>query len=91
MLSVSGLISTNTGTPPRSTNALAVETNVNDGMTTSSPGSMPASSAAISRAAVHEWVSSARPHPTVCSSHSSQRFENWPSLDRWLQLIASRM
>jgi hypothetical protein len=31
MLSVSGLISTNTGTPPRSTIAFAVETKVKDG------------------------------------------------------------
>ena len=40
MLSVSGLMSTNTGTPPRSTTALAVETKVKDGMMTSSPGPM---------------------------------------------------
>src|SRR3954463_10429970 len=40
MLSVSGLMSTNTGTPPRSTTAFAVETKVKDGITTSSPGPM---------------------------------------------------
>ena len=54
MFSVSGRMSTNTGVAPRSTNALAVETNVNDGMITSSPGPMSSSSAAISSAAVHE-------------------------------------
>ena len=52
--SVSGRMSTNTGPAPRSTNALAVETKVNDGMITSSPGSRSSSSAAISSAAVHE-------------------------------------
>ena len=36
-------MSTNTGTAPRSTKALAVETKVNDGMITSSPGSRSAS------------------------------------------------
>ena len=38
ILSVSARMSTNTGTAPRSTNAFAVDTNVNDGMMTSSPG-----------------------------------------------------
>ena len=51
MLSVSGRMSTNTGVAPRSTNALAVETNVNDGMMTSSPGPRSSSIAAISSAA----------------------------------------
>ena len=59
MFSVSGRMSTNTGTPPRSTNAFAVETKVYDGMMTSSPGPMSASIAAISSAAVQECVSSA--------------------------------
>ena len=40
---VSALTSTNTGTAPRRTNAFAVETKVNDGMITSSPGETSAS------------------------------------------------
>ena len=44
-------MSTNTGTAPRSTNAFAVDTNVNDGISTSSPGSRSSSSADISSAA----------------------------------------
>ena len=44
------------GPPPRRTTALAVETKVNDGMMTSSPASIPARMAAISSAAVQEWV-----------------------------------
>ena len=63
MLSVSARMSTKTGTPPRSTKAFAVDTNVNDGMITSSPGRMSARSAAISSAAVHECVSSALRQP----------------------------
>ena len=43
-------MSTNTGTAPRSTKALAVETKVYDGMMTSSPGPTSARMAAISRA-----------------------------------------
>lgn len=39
--------------------ALAVETKVNEGIMTSSPGCISARSAAISRAAVHEWVNNA--------------------------------
>ena len=38
IFSVSGRMSMNTGTPPRNTNALAVEENVYDGMMISSPG-----------------------------------------------------
>ena len=41
MFSVSGRISTKTGTPPLSTTALAVDTNVKEGMITSAPGSIP--------------------------------------------------
>jgi hypothetical protein len=58
MLQVSSRISTNTGVAPRSTNAFAVDTNVNDGMRTSSPGPTSDSIAAISSAAVQECVSS---------------------------------
>jgi len=44
---------------PRSTNSFAVDTKVNDGMMTSSPGCRSTRSAAISSAAVHECVKSA--------------------------------
>ena len=51
--------------PPRTTTAFAVETKVNEGMITSSPGSIPASVNAISSAAVHEWVRNARRAPVA--------------------------
>ena len=56
---MSGLMSTKTGTAPRSTAALAVDTKVKDGMMTSSPGARSNSIAAISMAAVQECVSRA--------------------------------
>ena len=71
-------MSTNTGVAPRRTKALAVETNVKDGMITSSPGPTPLRIAAISSAAVHEWVSNAFRLPTRSSSHPWHCFENWP-------------
>ena len=55
ILSVSGSISTNTGTAPRRTTALAVDTKVKDGMITSSPGFRSHRMAAISNAAVLGW------------------------------------
>ena len=67
---MSGRMSTNTGLAPRSTNALAVETNVSDGMITSSPGPMSSSIAAISSAAVHDGVNRALAQPNSRSSHS---------------------
>ena len=73
MLSVSGLMSTNTGTPPRSTTALAVETKVKDGITTSSPGPMSRRSAGISSAAVHECVRSTAPALIRSLSQTWQR------------------
>ena len=85
---MSGRISTNTGTPPRRTNAVAVVTNVNEGMTTSSPGSIPASIAAISRAPVHEWVRRALRQPVLRSSHSWQRAVNGPLPEMWPPAIA---
>ena len=60
MLSVSGRMSTKTSRAPSRTNALAVDTNVNDGKITSSPGFRLHKMAAISRAAVHEGVNSTR-------------------------------
>lgn len=91
MLSVSARMSTNTGTAPRSTNAFAVETKVKDGMITSSPGTRSSRIAAISSAAVHEWVSSARALPVCSSSHAWQRLVNGPSPDRWPLRCASAM
>ena len=67
---MSGRMSTKTGTAPRSANALAVETKVNDGMITSSPGPTSASSAAISSAAVHECVSRAAAAPVSATSQA---------------------
>ena len=59
MFNVSGRMSTKTGRAPRSTKALTVETNVNDGTITSSPGRMSKRRAAISNACVQEVVRSA--------------------------------
>ena len=67
---MSARMSTKTGVAPRSANAVAVDENVNDGMITSSPARSPASSAAISSAAVHDGVSSARIAPVRSSSQS---------------------
>jgi hypothetical protein len=55
---VCGSLSANTTLAPRRMNALAVDTKVNDGMMTSSPGPTPARIAAISNASVQEDVSS---------------------------------
>ena len=57
---------------------MAVETNVNDGMITSSPGPTPLRIAAISSAAVHECVSSAFWLPIRSSSQAQHRFVNAP-------------
>src|SRR6266404_4953294 len=91
MLSVSSRTSTNTGTPPRSTKALALETKVNEGMMISSPGPVPARIAAISRAPVHECVSSALREPMVRSSQAWQRLVNGPSPERCMFSCACRM
>ena len=84
-------MSANTGTAPRSTNAFAVETKVNDGMITSSPGARSSSSAAISSAAVQLWVSRAREAPVSAASSPWQRLVNGPSPERWPFSCASRM
>ncbi len=83
MFRVSGRMSTKTGTPPRSTKALAVDTKVNEGMMTSSPGPTSQRMAAISSAAVQEWVSSALRQPRFCSSHSLHCRVKWPSPEMW--------
>jgi hypothetical protein len=91
IFSVSSRTSTNTGTPPRSTNALAVETKVNEGMMISSPGSIPARIAAISSAPVPECVSRALAQPLARSSHAWQRLVNGPSPERCMFSCACRM
>ena len=75
---MSGRTSQNTGRAPRSTNAFAVDTNVNDGTITSSPGWMSSSSAAISSACVQEVVSSAaRRAEHRCSSSWHRVVKVW--------------
>jgi hypothetical protein len=91
MFSVSGRMSTNTGTPPRTATALAVETNVNEGMITSSPGPIPARMIAISSAAEQEGVISASAQPTRSRSHSEQRRPKTPLPDSWPSAMASSM
>ena len=91
MFSVSGRMSTKTGVAPRSTTALAVDTNVKDGMMTSSPGPSSSSIAAISSAAVQEWVSKACGQPIACSSQAWHFLVNGPSPDRCWFWIASSM
>ena len=70
--SVSGPQSANTGVNPRMAKALAVETKVNDGTMTSSPGRASSRSADISSAAVHEFVRSAVRAPVISSRRDSQ-------------------
>src|SRR3954468_15502184 len=82
MFSVSGRQSTHTGTPPRSANAVAVEQNVNDGTSTSSPGPTSSSSADMSSAWVQEVVSSADLAPATSSNRLVARLVNGPSPDR---------
>ena len=72
---MSGRMSTNTGTAPRSTNAFAVETNVNDGMITSSPGPIADQHRGhLQRAGAGMREQGAR-SPGLRSSHSQQRRE----------------
>src|SRR4051812_5894965 len=91
MFSVSSRTSTNTGTAPRLAYALAVVTNVNDGMITSSPGRRSSSRADISSAAVHDGVMSTLTAPVSPSSHSPQRRPNAPLPERCPESIAARM
>mgnify|MGYP005833694811 CR=1 FL=1 len=79
MFSVSGRMSTNTGRAPSRTNALAVDTNVYDGMITSSPGSSSHSMGAISCAAVPEGTSSTRGTPNRSSISRQQAWVKCPS------------
>ena len=89
-LSVSGRLSTNTGTAPRRTKALAVLTKVNVGRITSSPGPTFSSSAAISRAWVQLVVSSTLPAPVIAPSRAWHCRVNGPSPDRCMLSTARR-
>ena len=88
---MSARMSTNTGVAPRSTKALAVETNVNEGMITSSPGLDACEQRRHLQRAVHEWVSRTLAGPSCASSQSEQRAVNGPLPDRCALSIASRM
>ena len=70
-------------------NAFAVDTKVNDGTMTSSPGAPSTRMAQISSAAVHELVSSARRAPVSLSSADSQRWVKGPLPDSLPLLRAS--
>jgi len=72
-------MSANTGRAPRSTYALTVDTKVNDGTMTSSPGARASKRPLISSACVHDVVSSARLAPISRSSSCSARRQNGPS------------
>jgi hypothetical protein len=82
MFIVSSRLSMNTGVAPRNTNAFAVETKVNDGTMTSSPGLMSSRIAAISSACVHDPVRSADGTPNFFSNNSRQRLVKGPSPER---------
>ena len=82
IFSVSGRMSTKTGTPPRSTKAFAVETKAKDGMITSSPGCRSTRIAAISSAAVQECVSNTLREPIRFSNHALHCFVKAPSPER---------
>ena len=82
-------MSTKTGRAPSRTKALAVETNVNDGRITSSPGPRSQSIAAISSAAVHEGVISTLRIPNRSSMRRPHRLVNGPSPPIFPERIAS--
>ena len=90
-LSVLARMSTNTGVAPRSATAFAVDTNVKDGMITSSPCFSSASIAASSSAELHDPVSNARAAPVWSSSQRPQRAVKGPFPDRWRLAIACLM
>ena len=60
-----------------------METNVNDGTMTSSPGSMSSRTALISRASVHDVVSRTLGEPSMCASKAWHFFVNGPFPDAW--------
>src|SRR5262245_33874692 len=86
--SVSGRMSTNTGRAPERTNAFAVETNVYEGMITSSPGCTSHRSAAISSPAVHDGIIRARWIPKRSWMKRAQPLEKRPSAAISPRLIA---
>mmetsp|Transcript_30419 Transcript_30419/g.71048 ORF Transcript_30419/g.71048 Transcript_30419/m.71048 type:complete len:223 (+) Transcript_30419:1284-1952(+) len=88
MFWVSGRMSTNTGVAPWLTNALAVDTNVYDGIITSTSGPDPMHTEHISSAAVPELTSSAFFTP---SSASSRDWHSGPYLQCvWICLPANK-
>ena len=79
-------MSANTGVAPTRTTAFAVDTKVNDGRMTSSPGPSSRSIAAISSPAVHDGVIKTFWMPNWLSRISLQRRVNPPSPPRfWSQ------
>ncbi len=90
MFIVPGSTSTKTGTAPRRTNAFAVETNVYDGMMTSSPGVRSSRIAASSSACVHELVRSTRDDPVMAARRSELRTVHGPSPESdWLPIASA--
>ena len=79
MFIVFGSISTKTTVAPLNTNASAVETNVYDGIITSSPSLISHKRAAISVACVHDVVRSALAVFVFSSSHALHFLVNSPS------------
>src|SRR5687768_16740594 len=79
MFKVSGRMSTNTGRAPERTNALAVDTKVYEGRTTSSPGPTLQRIDAISRPAVHDGIIRAREIPNLSCRMAAQPLEKRPS------------
>ena len=89
MLKVRGSMSTNTGTAPRDTIAVAVDENVKVGQMTSSPGLSPIRTAASSRACVHEVVRTTPRAPVTFWSNPTARLVNGPSPCQWSDASAS--
>ena len=71
-------MSAKTGRAPTRRMALAVETKVKDGQTTSAPGPMPRAISASSRACVQEVVRSTRCPASSADSRSSTRWPKGP-------------
>ena len=83
MLRVAGSRSANTGLAPARTTALAQETNVKLGSTTSSPGPTPESRTDASSAELHELRNSGRaPSRCVASAASATRAAGPPPISR---------
>ena len=76
-------MSAKTGRAPTRSTALALETKVNDGQTTSWPGPIPRASRASSSACVPEVVSRTREAPSSSASRASTRRPMGPSPEIW--------